>query len=265
MADFWTTTEDRTLRAVYPLEGPKGCVERLPGRSYSAIVTRAAAAGLKFVGTRTTSKRKHEMTPELERDIRDLYASRPVRGAVGALAEKHGVPGWWLKRQAAKLGVSRPAKKEPPWSDEEDALLRKLHGRAVEYIQKRFAAAGYSRTILAITVRRKRLQLSPRPAEFYTAEEVAKMLGLAGSKSVTYWIHAGWLDASRMRSSRTEAQGGDCHWIHERDLRAFVLENPHLVDLRKIPDAEWFISLVAGRKGDGRQHRRKKPERQEAA
>ena len=265
MVDYWTTTEDRTLREVYPLEGPRGCVERLPGRTYSAIVTRAAAAGLKFVGTRTSSKKKHEMTPEIERDIREVYATKPERGAVGALAAKHGVPGWWLKRQASKLGVSRPARKDPPWSETEEAILREHHGRAPEFIQRRLREAGHSRTLLAITVRRKRMQLSPRPAEYYTAQEVAKMLGVSGSKTVTYWINAGWLDASRMRTNRTEAQGGDCHWIHERDLRAFVLENPHLVDLRKIQDAEWFIHLVAGGKGDGRQHRRKKPERQEAA
>ena len=178
-----------------------------------------------------------------------------------ALAAHHDVPGWWLKRQASKLGISRPAKKEPPWTDGETALLREHHARQPEFIQRRLREAGYQRTLLAITIRRRRLHLSPRPPDYYTATEVARLMGLVDGGTVAYWIKAGWLDASRKETERTEKQGGDFHWIHERDLRAFILDNPHLVDLRKVQDTEWFIDLVAGRKGDGRQHQRKKPER----
>lgn len=259
---FWTTTEDRVLREFYAGLGPRGCAEKLPGRSYGSIVTRASTLKLKFSGPRNSGRKHvHCMTPALEAELRTLYQTKPVRGAVKQLAIAHGVPHWWLKRHAARMGLARPARKEAPWSDEEHAILIKHHGRAPDYIQKRLRAAGYTRTLTAIVIRRKRRGLSCRPDAYYTASEVAKMLGLSDAKSVTYWINAGWLKASRMRTNRTERQGGDFHCIHHDQLRAFVIDNPHHVDLRKIPDTEWFIRLVAGRAADGRQHQRKKPGR----
>ena len=256
---FWTTGEDRVLHAFYAGLGPAGIADKLPGRSYNSIVTRACTLNLKFAGPRAPGRRvQYQLTPDVERELRALYQAKPVRGAVKRLAQEHGVPSWWMKRQAAKLGISRPAQKDAPWSDAEDRILDKHHGRAPEYIQKRLRAAGCKRTLIAIVVHRKRRGLSCRPDAYYTANEVAKMLGLSDAKSVTYWINAGWLKASRMRTNRTERQGGDFHWVHHDQLRAFVIDNPHHVDLRKIPDTEWFIHLVAGRTGDGRQHRRKK-------
>jgi hypothetical protein len=38
-------------------------------------------------------------------------------------------------------------------------------------------------------------------------------------------------------------QGGDQHWIRLCDLRAFILDNTAIVDIRKV-DKFWFIDLV---------------------
>lgn len=263
---YWTTAELRTLRELYPMLGPKGIREHLPDRGYCAIVTAASLHGVKFTGPRLNpSKRRYEATPAIDAAIRRVYQARPKRGAVKRLAAELELPDWWVKRRAQTLGVTRPAGRPMPWSVEELAIVRAHHHLSLEAIARKLAAAGFRRSRTAIHIARKRkLRLSPRAADRYSGTELSKLLGV-DNKTTTQWCRNEWLEAERRGTDRLEAQGGDMWWIEHAAVRRFVIENPHLIDLRKVADAEWFIHLVAGKPADGRQHRRKKPGRNEPA
>ena len=262
---YWTTAEVRTLRELYPTLGPRGIGDLLPGRTLSSVMSRASAEGVRYLGPRREGRRvKWDATDEIDTQIRGVYqASPPASGAARRLAEEIGYPYWWVTRRAAELGVARPAKKQPLWTAEEEEILQRHHGSDLEVIRRRLAAAGYKRTRTAIQIRRKRLALSPRPDGRYTAGGIAKLLGV-DPKTPTYWIQAGWLEGERRGTERLDCQGGDMWWVTHEDLRRFVINNPHLVDLRKITDAEWFIGMVAGGAADGRQNRRRRPGREAA-
>lgn len=251
---FWTTAEDRTLRRFYPVEGA-AVIDRLPGRSKTAIATRASTIGLRFLGPKRGKPQMYRLTDEIRTSLRRAYVDRDR--TLAEVSAEHGVPRWRLKRWAADMGLTRPAAKEPAWSEDEIELLKRLVGRDVEYVQRRFRAAGFHRTLTALQVKRKRLSLPARAPGFYSATELAKQMGVDAG-TVSMWIRNGWMEARRRGTDRTEAQGGDMWWIREDEARAFIIGNPHLVDLRKIRDTEWFLHLVAGIKGDGRQHIRRR-------
>jgi len=259
---YWTTAEERKLRELYPMLGTKGMLEHLPGRTRGQIGQKASELRVRFTGSRQGGKpAKYHPTHEMDAAIRRVYQGTPVRGAVKRLAAELELPDWWVKRRAAQLGVSRPQRKPSPWSEAEIAIVREHHHRDLEVIRRRLAEAGFRRSRTAIhIIRKRRLRLSPRPDDRYTATELAKLLGV-DSKTVGAWCDREWLEAERRGTDRTEVQGGDMWWIEHAAVRRFVIENTHLVNLRKVTDAEWFIHLAAGKAADGRQHRRKRPGR----
>lgn len=257
---FWTTAEERVLRDFYPALGPQGVAARLPGRSLGSITTRASQMGVRFEGARPARQKRWAATEAIDAALRRVYerADGETRN-VRQLAEDLGYPHWWLKRRAVVLGLSRPVR-SANWTPPELDIVRQWHGASLETIQRRLRAAGFERTRTAVHIARRRLRLSCRAADRYTATELAKMLGIRG-ETVARWCRLGWLEAERRETGRTEVQGGDMFWIAEADVRAFVAANRHLVDLRKVRDAEWFIGLLLGEAGDGRQHQRAKPAR----
>jgi hypothetical protein len=44
-------------------------------------------------------------------------------------------------------------------------------------------------------------------------------------------------------TGRTEQQNGDIYFIHQKDVRRFILEHPTDIDLRKV-DQLWFLDLI---------------------
>lgn len=100
--------------------------------------------------------------------------------------------------------------------------------------------------------------LSCRPARRYCANQLGQLLGL-DPKCVARWIKNGWIHAETGETDRTSQQGGDIKWVDHADVRLLIINNPHLVDLRKVTDQGWFIGLLGGKPADGRQHKRKTP------
>lgn len=251
---FWTTREDAILREHYPAGGPAPCQALLPNRSVQAIYTRARTLNLR--DTRSMDQRvrfrdyrkqpKYRPSADLDEQIRAVYNSEAFgKGAIKPLADRWGVPGWWIKKRAVEIGCARPIK-EPPWSDAELELLERHAWKRLPVIARLFRAAGYRRTETAIAVQRKRQECSTRDPHHYTANQLAKLLGV-DLKVVTRWCGMGWLPAARRGTERTELQGGDHWWIARKDLRQFVLEHVERVELRKITDSRWFVDLIAGR------------------
>ncbi|MDZ7809219.1 MAG: hypothetical protein U5L11_02570 [Arhodomonas sp.] len=256
---YWTTQELRTLRELYPVLGPRGIAEQLPGRSYSQLVSKASIEGIQYQGPRRWSEatKRYHATPELDAAITRVY-QHPGGATLKDLAAEHGVPHWWLKRRAVRLGLSRPATKPAPWSEAELAIVRDHHHHTLKHLRSILAAAGYQRTETAIhIVRKRKLGLSPRAADRYSATAAANLLGVNRS-TVLHWIKSGWIEAEPAGTARTEQQGGDMWDIHHQDLRRFIIANPHRVRLAKVEDQEWFIKLLAGTEPDGRQNRRKR-------
>ncbi len=240
---FWKDDELAIVSAHYPKGGVAACLARLPGRTPSGI--HQAARRLGIGSERMPAERaSHDYGPEMDERIRAEWPALKGRGAVDALALKLDVPRWWLSKQATKLGLSAPHRKEPRWTEAEDALMRKVPLHDPHRAARIFREHGYPRTPTAIVVRAKRLDLSRRTHETLSATGAAKILGVDG-KSVTSWCIAGDIKAGRRGSKRLVQQGGDAWAIEPADLRTFILLNLDRIDIRKVEKFA-FVALIAG-------------------
>ena len=255
---FWTTTEQKIIRDFYPMEGIS-VSERLPGRSEASIRSIASLMKIKYIGPRISPRRRYKPTPEIDAMIMAAWSKGYQRGTSSrTVSDQCGYPTWWIKRRAITLGLSSRRKRESAWSEAEEQLLRENAHLDLDVIRRKLAKAGYKRTRTAIQIRRKRLNLSCRAADIYCGNQLSKLLGL-DSKCVARWIRMDLVHAVLAETERTEKQGGDILWITHQDLRRMIIDNPHLIDLRKVTDQQWFIGLIGGKDADGRQHKRKTP------
>lgn len=242
----WTTSEDRTLRELYPRETPARCAEVL-GRSLGSVYNRASTLKLRAAnaGEAPSARRRHSSSEWLDRQIVRLYQTARTGGEVQAFATRVGRPRWWISKRATQLGVVVPRFRTPEWSEEEIELLHAWQGQCLAVIRKRLARRGFTRSETAIQVKLKRLHISPNLPNTVSAHELSKLMGVDG-KTVTRWIHTGLLEASRRGTKRTEAQGGDEWLISHRAIRLFCQNHPVNVDLCKV-DRFWFIDVLTGR------------------
>lgn len=239
---FWTDAEIAIIAEHYPSGGMAGCLARLPGRTPAGIHQAARKLG---IGSEKmpAERASHVYGPEMDERIRAEWPTLKGRGAVNALALALDVPRWWLSKQATKLGLSAPHRKEPRWTEAEDALMRKVPLHDPHRAARIFREHGYSRTATAIVVRAKRLDLSRRTHETLSARATAKILGV-DDKTVTTWCIAGDLKAGRRGSKRLVQQGGDAWAIEPADLRSFILDNLDRIDIRKVEKFA-FVALIA--------------------
>ena len=237
---FWRPDEDEVIRAKYPQHGAAACISLLEGRGMRAIYVRARALGVRFLGQ---AKYRVYAKPDDE-TVRSRWAELKGRGSVLALAEDLGVPRVWLSRRALQLGLTMPHRKEPPWSAAETALMRSAPLHDPKRASRFFAEHGFDRTPAAIMVRAKRLELSRRDSRgTFSGTAAAKLLGI-DSKTMTSWILAGDLEASRRDDRRLPQQGGSSFDIEPAELRRFILDNLERIDLRKV-DKFAFVALIA--------------------
>lgn len=241
---FWTTTEEKLLRAHYPQGGVAACLPHLPGRTAASIYNHAASLGLRTPATDKPDFRRQRWTSSepIDAAIRRVYQRDPTKGDIAALAIAVGRPRWWVTRRASRLGLITPRFKEAPWSDAEREIVHDHFHRPPSSIRKMLQRAGYQRTETAITVMGKRMGATREDPSHVTANSLATLMGV-DAKTVTRWIERGLLRARRRETKRSVAQGGDPHWIHLRDVRAFIADNAGVIDIRKV-DKFWFIDLL---------------------
>lgn len=243
----WTLAEERVLRQHYVDGGVEECLERLPHRSIASIYGRARHLGLK-TQVKFTERKQWPNSEHIDNAIREVYQSTPTKGGVLALAGRLMRPRWWVSKRARDLGLTVPRFKEPEWCAAEEELLAINAHKSLCRIAHIFRRNGYTRTAVAIGIRRKRLQLGPRlnpDPDRSPANHVAKLMGV-DPKTVTRWIEMEGLPAKRAGTKRTPQQGGDMWHINMKDLRAWVADHAVQVDLRKV-DRFWFIDLMMGR------------------
>lgn len=244
---FWSDAEIAIIREHYPAGGAVACLARLPGhRTKSGVYMQARKLGLeapKGGGPRVRLDIPDDVDDTIRREWPMLDGKK--RGEVAALAERLGVPRWWLSQRARKLGLTQPHRKEPPWTKAEIALMEKVPLHDPDRCAEIFRDHGYRRSPTAIVVKAKRLDLSRRATRpEWSATRTARVLGVDG-KTVTRWILEWGLPATKRADKRLAQQGGSSWDITKHDLRRWILDHLEYVDLRKVDKFE-FVALIAG-------------------
>jgi len=108
-----------------------------------------------------------------------------------------------------------------------------------------FRDHGFKRSPTAIVVRAKRIGLSRRFNEGFSARQAAKILGV-DDKTLTASCISGELKATKRADSRLPQQGGSRWIIDPADLRRFVIEKLEWIDFRKVDKFELVHLLTAG-------------------
>ncbi len=203
------------------------------------------------VRTPTANKWKYKPDSKLDAAIRDAYRNQRLgdRHALKRLSQEVGWPPYAIYRRGAELGVTRA--KEYPWSAAEEDLLERFGHLTPSGIQRRLAAAGYSRSVAAIQIKLNRNRIKQN-LDGYSATRLADAFGVDVHKILS-WIRRGLLKAQPRGTDRVAAQGGDIWWISQRNAKRFVLRAPEEIDLARV-EKIWFLDLLtSGKLGeDGR-------------
>lgn len=186
---------------------------------------------------------KYRPNKELDAAIVKLYQARPERGAVARFAKRLGYPAEWISKRALILGVRETRCVTPPWSQAELAILRDYHWRDIGTIQRQLRSAGFMRRAADISTMRKRRVDDTYEQTYITPGALARLCGV---DKTTVWA---WLEHDELRCvARTRGTGdrrpGEHRYIAIDDLRAWLCEFAHRIDLRKV-DQRWFWSVIA--------------------
>lgn len=153
------------------------------------------------------------------------------------MVRETGLPRWYIKRQAARLGLAMHMDRRP-WTPAELDLLERLVGRvSTATIAKRL-----HRPEGSVVKKLRHLAISRRVREGYTIRDLELCLG-EDHRKIQRWIASGWLRDRLQGTRRHDANGNDIHRIRERDLLSFLEGHPQELELAKV-DQAWFLDLV---------------------
>ena len=185
------------------------------------------------------SKPKHAWRTEY-----DVYLSTHYFGGLNRrfqvlnqMVRLTGMPRWYIKRQAARLGLTLHMDRRP-WTASEMNLLEKLVGR----ISSATIAKRLRRPESSVVNKLKRIGTSRRVRNGYTMRELELCLGEDHHK-ITEWIKNGWLQDRLQGTRRHDGNGNDIHRIREKDILTFIRNHPQELNLGKV-DQTWFLDLV---------------------
>lgn len=148
-----------------------------------------------------------------------------------------GLPRWYIKRQAARLGLTLHMDRRA-WTQAELGLVEHLVGRvSAATIAKRL-----HRPESSVVNKLKRLGTSGRVREGYTMRDLEQCLGEDHHK-ISVWIANGWLRDRLQGTQRDGGNGKDIHRIREKDVLHFIKNHPQEINLGNV-DQVWFLDLV---------------------
>jgi hypothetical protein len=183
---------------------------------------------------------KYIFTPEMDKELHHTYRiNTDSKPRLQNLAKKFNMPRWALYQRALKIGAVTSSHQKKPWEDKEIKILEKYARYAPLTIKKKLEKAGFQRSMASIVLKRKRMKLLSN-LEGMSACLCAEFLGIDLHWVLNY-IRQGLLKAEIIRHDR---QGKANYFIREKDLRRFIINNPDLIDLRKV-EKFYFIELVA--------------------
>jgi len=148
-----------------------------------------------------------------------------------------GLPRWYIKRQAARLGLTMHMDLKP-WTRAESHVLDDLVGRvSAATIAKRL-----HRPLSSVVNKCKHMRISRRVRDGYTMRDLELCLGEDHHK-ISAWIKNGWLQDRLQGTRRPDGNGRDIHRIREKDILDFLRNHPQEINLGKV-DQTWFLDLV---------------------
>jgi hypothetical protein len=199
------------------------------------------------------AKSKYTWRPEYDAYLKAQYfggLDRRFR-VLNRMIRLTGLPRWYIKRQAARLGLTMHMDRKP-WTRAELDLLDDLVGRvSAVTIAKRL-----HRPVSSVVNKCKRMRISRRVRDGYTMRDLELCLGEDHHK-IAGWIENGWLQNRLQGTRRHDGNGRDIHRIREKDILDFLKSHPQEINLGKV-DQTWFLDLVLLR---GREVRRAKSPR----
>jgi hypothetical protein len=183
---------------------------------------------------------KYRFTSEIDDEI--LYTYRintDNKPRVINLARKINMLRWAVYQRALKIGAVTSSHQKKSWSKEEVSILKQYAQFEPQTIMKKLQKAGFHRSIASIVLKRKRMRLLSN-LKGMSASLCADFLGVDLHWVLNY-ITQGLLKAEVIRRDR---EGKATYFIREKDIRKFIIDNPELIDLRKV-EKYYFIELVA--------------------
>ena len=186
---------------------------------------------------RRQAKAKYVWRPQDEAYLRTHYHGGLNRRfqVLNWMVRETRLPRWYIKRQAARLGLTMHMDRRP-WTAAEMELLERLVGRvSTATIAKRL-----HRPEGSVVKRLRHLSISRRVREGYTIRDLEMCLGVH-HRRIRRWIALGWL-RDRLQGTRRH-DGNDIHRIREKDLLSFLKDHPQELELAKL-DGAWFLDLV---------------------
>jgi len=211
---------------------------------------------------RRSARLKHVWRAEFDEHLKAHYYGGLNRrfSVLNRMIRLTGLPRWYIKRQAARLGLTMHIDRMP-WTAAEVDLLERLVGTvSTATIAKRLR-----RSQVSVVNKLKRLHISRRVREGYTMRDLEVCLGEDHHK-IRQWIASGWLRDHVQGTQRHDGNGKDIHRIREKDILSFVRNHPQEINLGKV-DQTWFLDLVLlkGREVREQQSRRTREFDAEAA
>ncbi len=144
--------------------------------------------------------------------------------------------GWHKSSLKAGKVKRAPRRWGYPWIPDELDVLGDKYG----LISDRALARRLGRTRKGIIIAARRKLMICRKQNFYTAREVARLLGCRCEKTVIFWHSKGWLNGKQgpVRCGLT------LMWqFTEQQVVAFLRERPWIVDRAKL-DGHYFASVI---------------------
>ncbi|MHB8525744.1 MAG: hypothetical protein ACYDD2_06235, partial [Candidatus Acidiferrales bacterium] len=188
---------------------------------------------------RRRAKLKYTWRPEYDAYLKAQYFGGLNRRSqvLNRMIRLTGLPRWYIKRQAARLGLTMHIDRRP-WTRREMNVLEKLIGR----VSSAMIAKRLRRPETSVVNKLKRMGTSRRARDGYTMRELELCLGEDHQK-ISAWIAKGWLQDQLQGTRRHDGNGNDIHRIREKDILNFIKNYPQEITLGKV-DQTWFLDLV---------------------
>ena len=182
---------------------------------------------------------KYTWRPEYDAYLREHYFGGLNRRfqVLNRMTRQTGLPRWYIKRQAARLGLTMHMDRRL-WTRDELEVLENLVGR----VSSATIAKRLHRPESSVVNKLKRLGTSRRVRDGYTMRELEMCLGEDHHK-IARWIENGWLQDHLQGTRRHDGNGRDIHRIREKDILDFLKSHPQEINLGKV-DQTWFLDLV---------------------
>jgi len=209
------------------------------GRSRNKAPTEATYCLMCRTERRRRANLKHIWRPEYDDYLKAHYYGGLNRRfqVLNRMIRETGLPRWYIKRRASRLGLTMHQDRRP-WTIAEEAIVERLVGK----VSALTIAKRLKRTEASVVLKIKRMGLSRRVRDGYTMRDLEDCLG-ESHKKIQRWIENGWLRDRLQGTQRNNGNGRDIHRFRESAILDFIRRHPEELNLGKV-DSIWFLDLV---------------------